>query len=390
MPRSCNVLGCRGNYPGEPYSKVVKFPNKNVDPSEWDRWLCAMPNERASLENLKEIWLCRSHFDCEWKKVRGGERPVDPPSIFPGIPKSCFKQTVSKPRLTSATSEQRADIEAKRREEEDKIKDFDEFCVKIRTRYSNFNVISGHDGTDIYLSRTDAKGQKVTRFLHFRSISSHFGFLYFVTGEKDGTAVPKGKFSLQKNSLLSRWTQVDDIVSVVDNYENINNDYLTIVLESLDKMEDLHGSAHFQFLRAQIQLLLIAPKGRRFDKQILVVAAEIYGISPAAYKMIYRSGVLAIPSVSTIKKLLRASFNDDNIAAIFKELKPQQRLVNVSSDEVKLSSTLRLTGGHVVGYAKNSSQISTETLATHSLVIEIVCHYGGAQSIFLEFDRSQN
>ena len=75
---------------------------------------------------------------------------------------------------------------------------------------------------------------------------------------------------------------------------------IKIVLKSLDKMEDLHGSAYFQFLRAQLQLILIAPKGRRFDKQILVVAAEIYGISPAAYKMIYRSGVLAIPSVSTI------------------------------------------------------------------------------------------
>ena len=104
---------------------------------------------------------------------------------------------------------------------------------------------------------------------------------------------------------------MDDVVSVIGNYENENYDYLNIVLESLDKMEDLHGSAHFQFLRAQLQLILIAPKGRRFDKQILVAAAEIYGISAAAYKMIYHFGVLAIPSVTTIKKMLRASFNDD-------------------------------------------------------------------------------
>ena len=381
MPRSCNVLGCRGNYPGEPYSKVVKFPNKDTDYAEWDRWLCAMPNERASLEKLKEIWICRSHFDCEWQKVRGGERPVSPPSIFPGIPKSCFKQTVSKPRPTSATSEKRAEIETQRREEEDKIKDFDDFCQKICVRYPNFNIIPDEGGTDIYLSRTDVRGQKVTRFLHFRSITSHFGFLYFVTGEKDGTPVPKGKFSLQKNSLVSRWTQMDDIVSVIDNYEIKNDDRLKIILESFDKMEELHGSAHFQFLRAQLELLLTAPKGRRFDKQILVVAAEIYGISPAAYKMIYRSGVLAIPSVATIKKLLRASFNDDNLAAIFKELKTQQRLVNVLFDEVKLISTLRFTGGHALGYAQNSSQISTETLATHALVIEIVCHHGGPRYI---------
>ena len=34
-----------------------------------------------------------------------------------------------------------------------------------------------------------------------------------------------------------------------------------------------------------------------------------------------------------------------------------------------------------MGYAENSSQISTETLATHALVIEIVCHYGGPKYI---------
>ena len=34
-----------------------------------------------------------------------------------------------------------------------------------------------------------------------------------------------------------------------------------------------------------------------------------------------------------------------------------------------------------MGYAQNFSQISTETLATHALVIEIICHYGGPKYI---------
>ena len=176
---------------------------------------------------------------------------------------------------------------------------------------------------------------------------------------------------------------MDAILSVVDNYEVDNSDHLKKVLESLDKMVDLHSSAYFQFLRAQLQLILTTPKGRRFDKQILVIAAELYSISPAAYKLIRRSGVLALPCVATIKKLLRGSFQDVNLPAIFNELKPQQRLVNVLFDEVKLTSTLRFTAGHVLGYAQNSSQKSTESvvLATHALVIEIVCHYGGPRYI---------
>ena len=56
-------------------------------------------------------------------------------------------------------------------------------------------------------------------------------------------------------------------------------------------------------------------------------------------------------------------------------------MVNLLFDEVKLISTLRFTGGHVLGYAQNSSQNSTETLATHALVIKIVCHYGGPRYI---------
>ena len=142
MPRSCNVKQCRGNYPGEPYSLVVKFPNKNNDPDEWDRWICAMPNERASLEKLKEIWICRSHFNCEWKKVPGGERPVEPPSIFPGIPKSCFKQTVSNQlSTTAASSEKRAQIDEERRKIRDKINDFDSFRKEICFPYTKYNVI---------------------------------------------------------------------------------------------------------------------------------------------------------------------------------------------------------------------------------------------------------
>ena len=106
-------------------------------------------------------------------------------------------------------------------------------------------------------------------------------------------------------------------------HEFENNDYLKNILESFDSMVDLHDSPYFQFLRAQIQLLLCSHKARRFDKQILVVAAELYSIAPAAYKMLRRSGALALPCVTTMKKLLSRSFQDANLPILFQELKPQ-------------------------------------------------------------------
>ena len=128
---------------------------------------------------------------------------------------------------------------------------------------------------------------------------------------------------------------------------------------------------YFQFLQAQLQLLLCSPKAHRFDKQILVLAAKLYSISPAAWKMLRPSGALALPCFTTMKKLLSRSFQDANLPILFQELKPQQHLVNVSFDELKLTQTMCYSGGHILGHATNATNESAESeiLATHALVI---------------------
>ena len=71
------------------------------------------------------------------------------------------------------------------------------------------------------------------------------------------------------------------------------------------------------------------------------------------------------------------SYQDNNLAKLFETLKPQQRLVNILFDEVKLKKAMRFTGGHVVGQAANKP----EELATSALVIDLICHYGGPRNI---------
>ena len=61
-------------------------------------------------------------------------------------------------------------------------------------------------------------------------------------------------------------------------------------------------------------------------------------------------------------------------------MKPQQRLVNILFDEVKLIQAIRLIGGHIIGHASNKPE-DNEELATSALVIEIVCHHGGPEYI---------
>ena len=88
MPRRCAAYNSRGNYRVEPYTKLV---SSTAEQEERDSWIKAMPNDPHTLVNRTDIWICASHFDCRWKVVRGGKRPTEPPSIFPGIPGSCFK-----------------------------------------------------------------------------------------------------------------------------------------------------------------------------------------------------------------------------------------------------------------------------------------------------------
>ena len=62
--------------------------------------------------NLKDqhgLQLCQTTVNNflkrrKYGKVQGGRRPVNAPSIFHGVPKSCVKQVQSKKRSTSCTS----------------------------------------------------------------------------------------------------------------------------------------------------------------------------------------------------------------------------------------------------------------------------------------------
>ena len=79
MPKCCVVYNCRGNFIGEPYTPVVRFPN---DIDERKRWIGAMPNNSGSLNDRREIFVCSSHFECKWSSVNGGKRPIGPPTYF--------------------------------------------------------------------------------------------------------------------------------------------------------------------------------------------------------------------------------------------------------------------------------------------------------------------
>jgi hypothetical protein len=369
MPKRCAVYGCRGNYRGQPYSQVVRFPTEEA---ERDRWIKAMPNDGSSLTGRRDLYECASHFDCEWVVSRGGRRPTDPPSIFPGVAKSCLKQSQPKKRttlLTSSAARQREEIQ--RQMQENNMTNFETFIQQLPKRYPHF--IINNDGDEVYMTLLNDTASKVIQFLWFRKVESPFGFLYVVRVEKDSYEIPKHNFTLNKNSRLNTWSQLSDIFDVINKHAADNFDRLNKVLEELNSMEDLHASSHFQFLLAQLEMLLMPPNKLRYTKYSLIFAAELLCVSPAAYRMLRGSRTVILPKQQLIRELMSRSVNDSNLQTSFNELKPEQRLVNILFDEVKLKSVLRFTAGHVVGHAENQPDI----LATSALAFELVCHYGG-------------
>ena len=300
MPKRCSAFACRGNYGGTPYVKVVSFPK---DPDERERWILAMPNEPSSLRKLKEIYVCESHFDCDWMTAKGGKRPKEPPTIFPGVPKSALKQVSPATRPTSCSSSDARSLRGKAAQEAaDKIKDFNNFVDNIALHVKDYSVIK--DQNNLYLSKTDKTGQMVEQFYHFQHISSHFGFLFLNKAEKDGMVVPKKLFPLQKNSLISQWSQIQSMIKVVNTYESTGQDKLHQILAQLHSLNEAHDHSQFSFLLAQLKLMFKSPEGRRFDTNTMMFSMQLHNISPSAYRMIRRSGLIILPSSQKISQML--------------------------------------------------------------------------------------
>ena len=136
--------------------------------------------------------------------------------------------------------------------------------------------------------------------------------------------LPKTYFSkaccLQKNSLLSKWSQFDKITSCITVYEFKDADYLKSALQELSQMS-CSDLPHFQFVYFQLQLLLTHSEGRRFDRNLYVLAAELHNISPAPYRILRKSGSVVLARVELLKKLLSCSLHDKNLEQFYKKLK---------------------------------------------------------------------
>ena len=120
MGKKCFVKGCRSNYDqSKAKSDVLRQKNNNINNGEKvrlfglppitklderNRWIKAIPfaNENSISELRTNPHICIKHWPKGFpvKSERGKERPVNPPSVFDGIPTSSIPSQPPPPRPT--------------------------------------------------------------------------------------------------------------------------------------------------------------------------------------------------------------------------------------------------------------------------------------------------
>ena len=102
MPRKCCVFACQTNYGNKKQKSQEKIPVYRFprDLEEMNRWIKAIPN--ANLRVTDNSVVCELHWppDFPTVKVHGKLRPKDPPSVWPGVPKSQIPSPIPVPRST--------------------------------------------------------------------------------------------------------------------------------------------------------------------------------------------------------------------------------------------------------------------------------------------------
>ena len=122
-------------------------------------------------------------------------------------------------------------------------------------------------------------------------------------------------------------------------YDIPGKDLLEKSIQALMEIEYLQDNPRYQLILEQLQLILTPINGRRYNKH-LILASELLCISPAAYRMLRRSEAIILPRERTIRELISKSLSESNLEKILETLKPQQRLVNILFDEVKLKQSM--------------------------------------------------
>ena len=347
---------CRNAERGD-HVATFSFPQ---DEERRIRWIKAVPyltKEKYDSYKCAPV-LCMKHWPAgfETTKSKNGKiRPLHPPSIFNGVPKSEIPTPQPKPRSTMRTS---FDVRTRK---EDELKDFNEadtisfekLTTQIRQYKFQLEVTTFMIG-DVQWIQSNEYTHGVPKFSLkiFRDLTFHT----YHNGIQ--CRIPP----LYKNNIFkfNRWSRIDVALNYL-NQKDITQ-YERVLQEHIDAMKPIRV-------------------GRKlYSPEILVRAFDYFATSRCLYGKLRDD--YKLPSVKTMSNLTSKvnKLSDKKlIEEVFSNLKDErQKQCVVLVDEVYVKLALLYHAGALFGRAKNN----TSELANAVLGIMIKCLFGGPTFLF--------
>ena len=342
MARKCLIPACTSNYgplkgdsmKAKHYVRVFRFPKKAADMKVWIR---ALPYRDLNVNSNSVI--CVKHWPENYPtvKLRGKERPLNPPSVWPGVPESCIPTPAPPPRPTQRKSFTVRSMQPCQMDEFlklDKVND-DMLTNRVLKENYNFGCPTISYKNDYIQSTEFISG--VPRFLlsideSLRFTTFHMGIKFYIS-------------FLSKNRIvtLSSWSAVKETVMYLHQ------------LEETPKVTILHQ---------QIKSMAPVMAGKTYyDPETIVRAFEYFATSRAFYQKIKSD--YNLPSFRTLTRITSSlSKREDStfLEQIFRSLTLQQKCCVILHDKVYIKKALTYHGGTVFGKAANNPSILGETV----------------------------
>ena len=366
MVYKCSVKNCNLNYekivngkrtyPGG-IIKVFKPPKENSE-----LWINALPNSFPREINRNNVWICRKHWpdDVEMVSTTGGKmRPAVAPSIFHGIPSSCFQQTA--PTTSRRISDRKISIEDRNEQldeltffnERDVIKTFEQLVSYYKNSFEEkghlYKVIISDDS----LCLLKIKMLDNIPLIHYSLSITRSGVdilgdrLIAKCSVDNNLVIANSLVSLGKQNRIFRHSQISEIITRLENFE----------LDALD-LSDSKRPKKYSIIQV-------------YD------AFKLFCISRKAYEEVRKS--LNLPSKSTLLSY-RRRFKDSLPDNILKLINAQTcKLAIIHIDEVALKPSYQIYGREILGKAYDD-----ENTFAKSMVAVMVTFLKGGDSFVIK------
>lgn len=355
MARKCTIPQCKTNYLSKKNASSKKIPVFRFpkDKKEIEKWKKSLPYKDMTVTNNSVI--CELHWPSSYpkKKIHGKFRPLNPPTVWPGVPKSLIPTPVSTSRTTQRTS---FDVRTTQPDQltEFKIKDcvdFAEISQRVLKGYSFTTPTTAFKSDTSIIIQSTTFNNGIPNFV--LKVHQDLTFESFQFGAK--TFIP----SLTKNRItkVRSWSAIEEIIRHLDS-ASVNNK-LQVIQQHLEAMSGDVGE-------------------KLYCPSIIIRAFEYFAISRSLYKKLRND--YQLPSISTltritskVSKISDSSFTEQ----VLQTTEEKQKICVLLHDEVYVKKMLLYHGGTVFGKAQNNPSMLAETI----LAIMIICLHGGPKFI---------